>query len=95
MEKFKKIAKIIILIILIIYVGLTFINQQKTLNQYSKNYEDLTSQIEKQKEYNEQLSKKKQDIESTDFIEDMAREKLDMYLPNEKVTERQLPDDHY
>ena len=60
-------------------------SQQKTLNQYSKNYEDLTSQIEKQKEYNEQLSKKKQDIESTDFIEDMAREKLDMYLPNEKV----------
>ena len=85
MKKFKKIAKIIILIILIIYVGLTFINQRKTLNQYSKNYEDLTSQIEKQKEYNEQLSKKKQDIESTDFIEDMAREKLDMYLPNEKV----------
>lgn len=85
MKKFKKIAKIIILIILIIYVGLTFINQQKTLNQYSKNYEDLTSQIEKQKEYNEQLSKKKQDIESTDFIEDMAREKLDMYLPNEKI----------
>ena len=85
MKKFKNIAKIIILIILIIYVGLTFINQQKTLNQYSKNYEDLTSQIEKQKEYNEQLSKKKQDIESTDFIEDMAREKLDMYLPNEKV----------
>lgn len=85
MKKFEKIAKIIILIILIIYVGLTFINQQKTLNQYSKNYEDLTSQIEKQKEYNEQLSKKKQDIESTDFIEDMAREKLDMYLPNEKV----------
>ena len=52
MKKFKKIAKIIILIILIIYVGLTFINKQKTLNQYSKNYEDLTSQIEKQKEYN-------------------------------------------
>ena len=85
MKKFKKIAKFIILTILIIYVSLTFINQQKTLNQYTKNYEDLTSQIEKQKEYNEQLSKKKQDIESTDFIEDMAREKLDMYLPNEKI----------
>ena len=84
MKKFKKIAKFIILTILIIYVSLTFINQQ-TLNQYTKNYEDLTSQIEKQKEYNEQLSKKKEDIESNDFIEDMAREKLDMYLPNEKV----------
>ena len=75
----------LLLIILIIYVGLTFINQQKTLNQYSKNYDDLTSQIEKQKEYNEQLSKKKQEIQSDNFIEDMAREKLDMYLPNEKV----------
>ena len=85
MKKFKKLAKFIILTILIIYVSLTFINQQKTLNQYTKNYEDLTSQIEKQKEYNEQLSKKKEDIESNDFIEDMAREKLDMYLPNEKV----------
>ena len=85
MKKFKKIAKFIILTILIIYVSLTFINQQKSLNQYTKNYEDLTSQIEKQKEYNEQLSKKKEDIESNDFIEDMAREKLDMYLPNEKV----------
>ena len=85
MKKFKKIAKFIILTILIIYVSLTFINQQKTLNQYTKNYEDLTSQIEKQKEYNEQLSKKKEDIESNDFIEDMAREKLDMYLPNEKI----------
>lgn len=85
MKKFKKIAKFIILTILIIYVSLTFINQQKTLNQYTKNYEDLTSQIEKQKEYNGQLSKKKEDIESNDFIEDMAREKLDMYLPNEKV----------
>ena len=52
MKKFKKIAKFIILTILIIYVSLTFINQQKTLNQYTKNYEDLTSQIEKQKEYN-------------------------------------------
>ena len=82
MKKSKKIVKIIVILILVIYAILTFINQQKTLNQYSKNYDDLTSQIEKQKEYNEQLSKKKQEIQSDNFIEDMAREKLDMYLPN-------------
>ena len=81
----KKIYKKIIIAIFLIYFVVTLISQQKTLNQYTKNYEDLTSQIEKQKEYNEQLSKKKEDIESNDFIEDMAREKLDMYLPNEKV----------
>ena len=85
MKKSKKIVEIIVILILVIYAILTFINQQKTLNQYSKNYDDLTSQIEKQKEYNEQLSKKKQEIQSDNFIEDMAREKLDMYLPNEKV----------
>ena len=85
MKKSNKIVKIIVILILVIYAILTFINQQKTLNQYSKNYDDLTSQIEKQKEYNEQLSKKKQEIQSDNFIEDMAREKLDMYLPNEKV----------
>lgn len=85
MKKTKKIVKFIIIFIIAVYIILTFSNQQRTLNQYSKNYEELTSQIEEQKEYNEQLSKKKQDIESTDFIEDMAREKLDMYLPNEKI----------
>ncbi len=85
MKKTKKIVKFTIIFIIAVYIILTFSNQQRTLNQYSKNYEELTSQIEEQKEYNEQLSKKKQDIESTDFIEDMAREKLDMYLPNEKI----------
>ena len=58
MKKFKKIAKFIILTILIIYVSLTFINQQKTLNQYTKNYEDLTSQIEKHIMNNFQKRKK-------------------------------------
>ena len=85
MKKTKKIVKFTIIFIIAVYIILTFSNQQRTLNQYSKNYEELTSQIEEQKEYNEQLSKKKQDIESTDFIEDMAREKLDMCLPNEKI----------
>ena len=31
------------------------------------------------------LSKRKEDVNSLEFIEQMAREKLDMYYPNEKV----------
>ena len=85
MRKSKKIIKLIIILIGIVYAIVTFINQQKTLNQYAKNCQDLSKQIEDQKEYKEELSKKKQDINSTEFIEDAAREKLDMYLPNEKV----------
>ena len=85
MRKSKKIIKMIIILVAIIYAIVTFANQQKTLNQYAKNCENLSSQIEEQKEYKEELSKKKEDINSKEFIEETAREKLDMYLPNEKV----------
>ncbi len=85
MRKGKKLFKLIVFLAIVIYVLFTFIKQQKTLNQYEKNCEDLASQIKEQKEYNEQLSKKKQDVESSEFIEEAARERLDMYLPNEKV----------
>ena len=85
MRKSKKIIKLIIIFIAITYAIVTFANQQKTLNQYAKSCENLSEQIEEQKEYKEELSKKKEDITSKEFIEETAREKLDMYLPNEKV----------
>ena len=62
-----------------------FINQQKTLNEYSKNTEELQQQIATEKATNEELNQKKDDVNSLDFIEEMAREKLDMYYPNERV----------
>ena len=55
------------------------VNQQKTLNQYTQNSNDLTAQIEEQKEYKNELAKKKEDVDSLEFIEQTAREKLDMY----------------
>lgn len=85
MRKSKKIIKLVIIFAAITYAIVTFANQQKTLNQYAKNCENLSAQIEEQKEYKEELSKKKEDITSKEFIEETAREKLDMYLPNEKV----------
>ena len=46
---------------------------------------DLSLKIEEEKEIKEELAKKKDDVNSLDFIEQMAREKLDMYYPNERV----------
>ena len=63
----------------------TLISQQNTLNQYSQNAKDLSQKIEEEKEIKEELAKKKDDVNSLDFIEQMAREKLDMYYPNERV----------
>ena len=93
MKKSKKIIIEIALLILIIYAIFTIINQQQSLNQYSKNKEDLQEQIKEQVEYKEQLTAKKENVNSLESIEQMAREYLDMgvtsfhlYIqPNEKV----------
>ena len=85
MKKNKKIYKRLFIGIIAIYVVFTLANQQKTLNQYTKNISELSDQIQEQKEYKEELAKKQEDVSSLEFIEQTAREKLDMYYPNEKV----------
>ncbi len=85
MKKNQKIYKRLLILGIASYVIFTLVNQQKTLNQYSDNSRDLMSQIAEEKEYKEELAKKKDDVTSLDFIEQTAREKLDMYYPNERV----------
>ena len=71
--------------IFIIYAVITFINQQKTLNAYETEQLYISSQIDEEKETNETLNSEKDNINSLEYIEEMARTKLDMYLPNERV----------
>lgn len=85
MKKNKKAYKRLLIMGIAIYVIFTLVNQQKTLNQYTQDSNELASQIEEQKEYKEELAKKKEDVNSLDFIEQTAREKLDMYFPNERI----------
>lgn len=83
--KKNKIYKKLLILVIGIYVVFTLINQQKTLNQYSQSSLELSQKIEEEKETKEELAKKKEDVNSLEFIEQMAREKLDMYYPNERV----------
>ncbi len=85
MKKNKKIYKRLLILGIAIYVIFTLVNQQKTLNQYTADANELVSKIEEQKEYKEELAKKKEDVTSLDYIEQTAREKLDMYYPNERI----------
>lgn len=85
MKKDKKIYRNILILIIGAYVILTLFNQQKILNQYTQDNKDLAQKIEQEKETKEELAKKKEDVNSLDFIEQTAREKLDMYYPNERV----------
>ena len=81
----KKIYKKLVILLIAIYAIFTIINQQKTLNQYSKQTEELNQQIAEETQNKEELARQKENVDSLEFIEQMAREKLDMYYPNEKV----------
>ncbi|MCI8761206.1 MAG: hypothetical protein HFJ34_08935 [Clostridia bacterium] len=85
MKKNKKFYQNLLILGIALYVIFVLVDQQKTLNQYTANSDELSSQIEEQKEYKEELAKKKDDVTSLDYIEQTAREKLDMYYPNERV----------
>lgn len=81
----KKIFIVLFCIIIGIYAIITLVNQQITLNRYNEDQAKLTEQIKEAKIYKEELVSKKENVNSEEFIEQTAREKLDMYLPTEKV----------
>lgn len=83
--KIKKLGKKLCILAVILYVSITFINQQKSLNAYNSEQIALKEKIEKQQEYRESLLETRENISSPEYIEQLAREKLDMYLPNERV----------
>ena len=84
-NKFKNLYKKILYLAILVYVLYVFIGQQKTLNSYKKTQEYYAKQIGTQMAYQEDLNKTKTNIDSKEYIEKVAREKLDMYLPNERV----------
>ena len=77
--------KRIAIVAIAIYVLYTFFAQQQTLNAYKADEERYQEQIAVEEERNEELNQTKSNINSKEYIEEIARDKLDMYLPNEKV----------
>ena len=81
----KKINKNILITAFFIYFIVTVISQQKTLNQYKTEAATYSKELEEVQNINEELTKTKENVNSPEYIEEVAREKLDMYLPNERV----------
>ena len=82
---FKKLYKRLFLLIFAIYIIYTFVMQQQTLNAYKVEEKQYNQELEKAQEEHEKLLETKNSINSNEYIEQIAREKLDMYLPNERV----------
>ena len=83
--KTNKFYKKLLILGILVYVAYIFIGQQKTLNSYKNTQDYYIEQLNTQLAYQESLNKTKSNIDSKEYIEQVAREKLDMYLPNERV----------
>ena len=81
----RRVLSLLMFLVICTYAVITLINQQITLNRYNENQAKLIKQIQEEKDYKEELVAQKDNVNSEEFIEQMAREKLDMYLPTEKV----------
>lgn len=81
----NKLFKKIVLIASFCYVAVILINQQKTINSYNAQQEYYATKIKEAQAYNQTLEKEKQNLNSNDYIEKIAREKLNMYAANERV----------
>ena len=81
----KKILKVIIILNVLSYFIYVLIKQQTTLNSYQTEQDYVSSQIQDQQEYKNELADMEANINSDEYIEQIARDKLDMYLPNERV----------
>ena len=85
MKIIKKLCKKLMLVGLGIYILCMFISQQQTLNRYKKEVKEYDVQIEEAEETKQSLLEMKENVNSPEYIEKIAREKLGMYLPNERV----------
>ena len=81
----KIILKRILLLAISVYVVYTLVSQQKLLNTYAKETAEYANQIEQAIQNQTELNETLESLNSTNFIEGIARDKLDMYLPNERV----------
>lgn len=85
MKKGKATVGIFILLIIFLYLSYIAVNQQGLI--YAKNQElnKLEEKIAEEKKINEELKKQSKMIESDEYIEKIAREKLGMVKKNERV----------
>ena len=85
MKILKKHYKKILLCLAIAYIISILISQQKMLNSYNSEIKTLETKISKEEDTKDTLNQIKDNVDSTEYIEQIAREKLGMYLPNERV----------
>ncbi len=81
----KRLTVLLVAVIAVVYFGGTLISQQKTLNQKNKEIEALEQKIAEAAAETERLEQEVENLENPEYIEKVAREKLGLIGPNERV----------
>ena len=75
----------ILLILLLAYMIYSLINVRQEISAAKAEVEILTEQLAEQEQYNTELSNAIENRDNPDFVEDIAREKLGLISPHDRV----------
>lgn len=74
-----------LILAIVIYLGITFINQQKIIKALEKEKAQKQGEIEKLNSEIKDIEEKLKYTDSLEYIEKMAREELKMIMPDEII----------
>lgn len=91
MEK-KLILKKIIIVGFVVFFAFSYIRQSITMNRIQKEIDNKQLQLDEVKQKNERLQDEvgKINSDSSDYLEKLARERLGMIKPGEKVVNGEI-----
>ncbi|HHV97131.1 MAG TPA: septum formation initiator family protein [Clostridiaceae bacterium] len=79
------IIRVLILIVFILYFCHVIIEQQKIINNKLRALKEIEDKIREEELLREELQKEKEMLSSEEYIEKIARKKLGLVKPGEKI----------
>lgn len=75
----------IALVILLVYLVLTLVNVRQQISDANAAIDTLTQQVDEQTQDNTELSNAIENRDDPSYVEDLARERLGLVAPNDRV----------
>ncbi len=81
----KRLLKTIVIVALLLYSGVIVAKQEMTFQKYDKELASYNNMINEEEMKHEQLLNTRSHIATKEYVEEVAREKLGLVMPNEIV----------
>ena len=81
----KRLLKTVIIIAVLMYCGIVMAKQEMSFQKYDNELKEYTTKISEEEIRHEQLIRTRNHITTKEYIEEVAREKLGLVMPNEIV----------